>query len=127
MRSGAWTLSAMRRAAVLASAVVLGSSSGPAVAHHGWSQYGDEEFTLSGVVGEVYLGNPHGELKVSVDGKVWNVVLGPPFRNQRAGIEDGVIELGDDVTAYGNRHRDEGTLEMKTQRLEVGDKAYQIY
>lgn len=114
-----------RAAAALSLTVALGASA--ALAHHGWSGYLDEDFTLTGVVEVVELGNPHGRLDVRADGGVWNVVLGPPFRNQRAGISDGVIQVGDTVTAHGHRHRDPDRLEIKTERLEVGDQVYDIY
>ena len=75
----------------------------PALAHHGWSGYLDYDFELTGVVEEIDLGQPHGHLMVHAEGGMWDVVLGPPFRNQRAGITDGVIEIGDTVTASGHR------------------------
>jgi Family of unknown function (DUF6152) len=114
-----------RAAAALFLTLALGTSA--ALAHHGWSGYLDEEFTLTGVVEAVDLGNPHGRLDVRADGGVWNVGLGPPFRNERAGISDGVIKVRDTVTAHGHRHRDPDRLEMKTERLEVGDQVYDIY
>jgi hypothetical protein len=114
-----------RAAAALFVTAALGKSA--VLAHHGWSGYLDEEFTLTGVVEAVDLGNPHGRLDVRANGGVWNVVLGPPFRNERAGISDGVIKVGDTVTAHGHRHRDPNQLEMKTERLEIGDQVYDIY
>jgi Family of unknown function (DUF6152) len=114
-----------RAAAALFLTAALGTSA--ALAHHGWSGYLDEDFTLTGVVEEISLGNPHGHLMVRSDGEVWDVVLGPPARNQRAGVTDGAIAVGDTVTAYGHRHRDPAQLEMKTERIEVGDQVYDIY
>jgi hypothetical protein len=112
-------------ALALAGALALGA--GGAQAHHGWSGYGGEDFSLTGVVEEVSLGNPHGLLVVRNGEGVWDVVLGPPFRNQRAGITDGVIEVGATVTAHGKRHNDPDRLEMKTERLEVDGTSYEIY
>jgi hypothetical protein len=114
-----------RAAAALVLTLALGPRS--ALAHHGWSGYLDEDFSLTGVVEEIDLGQPHGHLMVRADGGVWNVVLGPPARNRRAGISDGVIEVGDTVNARGKRHRDPDRLEMKTERLEVGGQVYDIY
>ena len=114
-----------RAASALILALALGAPA--ALAHHGWSGYLDDDFVLTGVVEAIDLGNPHGRLNVRADGQVWNVVLGPPSRNERAGISDGVIEIGQTVTAYGKRHRDPERLEMKTERIEVGDKVYDIY
>jgi hypothetical protein len=109
----------------LALALVLGAS--PAFAHHGWSGYLDDDFSLTGVVEEIDLGQPHGHLMVRANGEIWDVVLGPPSRNRRAGISDGVIQVGATVTALGKRHRDPDRLEMKTERLEVGEEVYDIY
>ncbi len=106
-------------------ALVLGATA--AVAHHGWSGYSDTPFTLTGVVEEVELGQPHGHLMVSADGGHWDVVLGPPARNRRAGLVDGVVEVGATVTAYGKRHRDPDRHEMKTERLQVGGQTFDIY
>jgi hypothetical protein len=114
-----------RAAAALFLTLALGAPA--ALAHHGWSGYGDDDFVLTGVVEAIDLGNPHGHLDVRADGGVWNVVLGPPARNQRAGITDGVIKVGDTVTAYGHRHREPDRLEMKTERLEMGEHVFEIY
>ncbi|MGH6885840.1 MAG: hypothetical protein ACREGK_07185 [Geminicoccales bacterium] len=98
-----------------------------AFGHHGWSGYTEDDFTLTGVVEEVTLGGAYGELKLRAPGGIWEVVLGPPFRNQRAGITAGVIAIGDTVTAHGHRHVDPGLLEIKTERLELGEKVYEIH
>ncbi len=99
----------------------------PAAAHHGWRSFGDTPFELSGTVEEVFLGNPHGELAVRADDGVWEVGLGPPYRNRRAGIEEGTIAVGDRVTAIGKRARDPEERAMKTERLIVGERTYDIY
>jgi hypothetical protein len=117
----------MKRSAAVTVVLALILMTAKAFAHHGWSGYTDDDFSLTGVVEEITLGGAHGELKVRADGGVWDVVLGPPFRNQRAGITDGVIEIGDTVTAYGHRHVEPERLEMKTERLEVGEELYDIY
>jgi hypothetical protein len=114
-----------RAAAALVLTLALGAPA--ALAHHGWSGYLDDDFVLTGVVEEIELGQPHGHLMVHADGGMWDVVLGPPARNQRAGINDGVIKVGDTVTAQGKRHRDPERHEMKTERLTVGEKVYDIY
>jgi hypothetical protein len=114
-----------RAAAALFLTLALGAPA--ALAHHGWSGYLDDDFVLTGVVEEIDLGQPHGHMMVHADGGMWDVVLGPSARNLRAGISDGVIKVGDTVTAYGKRHRDPDRLEMKTERLTVGEKVYDIY
>lgn len=50
----------------------------PALAHHGWGWTDGGEFTLTGVVAEADLGNPHGVLTVDVDGEAWTVEVGQP-------------------------------------------------
>ena len=97
-------------------------------AHHGWGGYGNEEFSLTGTVVEKHFGNPHDRLIVEAeDGQRWNVVMSPPRSTARAGFGEDRVKIGDKVTAYGHRHRDAGTLEMKTERLRVGDELYDLY
>ena len=99
----------------------------PAFAHHGWSWYGDDPFTLTGTVVETHFGNPHDRLTIESEGQRWNVVLSPPRRSQRAGFDQSRIAIGDRVTAYGHRHAERGNFEMKTERIEVGDETYDLY
>ena len=117
----------MKRSAALTLALASALLAAKAFAHHGWSGYAEDDFVLTGVVEEIDLGNPHGHLMVRSNGSVWDVVLGPPFRNSRAGITDGVIAIGDTVTAHGHRHHDPDRLEMKTERLEAGEEVFDIY
>jgi hypothetical protein len=102
-------------------------AAGTAAAHHGWSWYGDEEFTLSGTVVEKHFGNPHDRLTVEADGQRWNLVLSPPRGTARSGFGTDKVELGDTVTAFGHRHGDAATLEMKTERIRVGEALYDLY
>ena len=59
-----------------------------ALAHHGWAWAEDEEFTLTGVIRGVRLGNPHGELDVEAADGLWTAEIGQPYRNDRAGLTD---------------------------------------
>ena len=101
--------------------MLLGFFSSLAFAHHGWSWYGEEDFSLSGKVIETHFGNPHDRLTVETDGKQWNLVLSPPNRSRRAGFDDDEIKVGDTITSFGRRHRDDAMLEMKTERLKVDE------
>lgn len=112
---------------ILPIALIAGLFSTLAFAHHGWSWYGDDAFSLTGTVVETHLGNPHDRLTVEADGQQWNLVLSPPGRSRRARFDDSQINVGDTVTAFGRRHRERGTLEMKTERLKVGDQTYDLY
>ena len=110
-----------------AAAILFGALASSAIAHHGWGGYTSVDFTLTGTVVDTHLGNPHDRLTVEVDGEMWNVVLSPPGRSRRAGFNDSMIKVGDTVTMLGNRHANEGTLEMKTRRITVQDHNYDLY
>ena len=98
------------------------------MAHHGWGGYGTEEFSLSGTVQSANLGGPHGLVRVrDTGGRVWDVVLGPPGHQRRAGLTEDALPAGVAVTAYGHRHLDPNRLEMKTERLVVAGRAFDIY
>jgi len=101
--------------------------SGIAFAHHGWSWYGDSDFSLSGTVIATHFGNPHDRLTIEADGREWNLVLSPPQRSRRAGFDDTEVTVGDSVTAFGHRHRDSATFEMKTERIKVDQSTYDLY
>lgn len=97
-------------------------------AHHGWQGYRSEDFEITGIVeSSVSVAGPHASLKIRVDGAVWNVVLAPPPRTERAGLKAGMIPVGETVTAYGHRHRDPKTLEIKTERLRWKDRLFNVY
>ena len=99
---------------------------GAASAHHGWTTYSDAEAQVSGVVESAELGAPHGVLKVRASDGVWNVMLAPPAAIQRAGLTMEAIPKGARVTARGHKRTD-GTLEIKTERLVVGAKTFDLY
>lgn len=110
--------------AVLASALAIAL---PAWAHHGWADYQAEESEVSGVVQSVELGAPHGLIKVKAANGVWDVMLAPPAGIQRAGLERSALPVGTRVTARGHRHNDPARLEIKTERLIVGNRTYDLY
>ena len=64
-------------AAALGAALFLPSV---ALAHHGWNWTTGENIELTGTITEVSLGNPHGELTLDVDGTLWTVEVGQPWR-----------------------------------------------
>lgn len=115
-----------RRAAVgIALAVLLGG--GPAAAHHGWSWTESGFFELTGTIEDIYIGNPHATLDVAVDGTVWKVELAPPSRTVSAGFTEDAAAVGDEVTAIGNRSREETERRMKAVRLIVNGETYDVY
>ena len=110
--------------AIMAAALAIAL---PAVAHHGWADYLDTEYEVTGIVQSVELGAPHGLIKVKAADGVWDVMLAPPAGIQRAGLERSALPVGTRVTARGHRHRDPARLEIKTERLVVGTRTYDLY
>ena len=109
-------------AGLLSAALVL-----PALGHHGWSWTADGMFQVEGVIKEIYLGNPHATLDVDVEGEIWRVELAPPRQTERAGFNEASAKVGDEITAIGNRSRDDTEKRMKAVRLTVGGKTYDVY
>lgn len=98
-----------------------------AIAHHGWSWTKDGFFELTGVVTEVYVGNPHATLEVDVEGVIWQVELAPPGPTTNAGFTEDVAPAGTEIIAIGNRSQDENETRMKAVRVIVGGKTYDVY
>jgi hypothetical protein len=100
----------------------------PAGAHHGWDDYQDEQFEITGTLATpVSLAGPHGTAQIAANGEVWDIVLAPSPRTARAGLREGVIPVGDTVTASGHRHRDAATLEIKVERVTWNDTVFDVY
>ena len=98
----------------------------PAAAHHGWAAFSEAESEVTGTVVSAELGAPHGELKVRAADGIWNVQLAPPAAIVRSGLTMEAIPAGTKITARGHKRVD-GTLEIKTERLVVGDRTYDLY
>jgi Family of unknown function (DUF6152) len=110
----------------IAAAIFLSTMS--ASAHHGWGGYLEATTDISGTVtSPVSLAGPHAAMKIRVDGQEWDVVLAPPARSERAGLREGMIPVGADVTVHGNRHRDPKKFEIKTSRLTWNGKTFNVY
>jgi hypothetical protein len=100
----------------------------PAIAHHGWAGYAEEEFELSGTLEtQVALAGPHGTMKIKVDNQIWDIVLSPPPRVQGAGLTSQSIPLGAKVTVRGHRHLDAKRFEVKTERVIYNGKTFNVY
>jgi hypothetical protein len=103
-------------------------SSAPAVAHHGWGGYLDQTTDISGTVeSPVSMAGPHATMKIRAEGQVWDVVLAPPARTERAGLKEDMIPVGAQVTVHGNRHRDPKRFEIKTTRLTWNGRVFNVY
>jgi hypothetical protein len=97
-------------------------------AHHGWSNYGTDEFSLTGAVDtSVSYAGPHATMKIRADGQVWNIVLAAGNRVAAAGLKEGMIPVGSQVTVEGHRHRDPKVLEVKTERVKWNNRLFNVY
>jgi hypothetical protein len=116
----------MTRLSIAGLASVLAFTAGAAWAHHGWTIYSNQEGQVSGVVEAAELGAPHGLLKVRTGDGLWDVMLAPPAAIERSGLTLQAIPKGAKVTARGHKRTD-GTREIKTERLIVGGKTFDLY
>jgi hypothetical protein len=119
-------LKLLRRRSLLGAAL-LALVALPAFAHHGWAWTEQGFFELTGVIKEIYLGNPHATLDVDAEGEVWRVELAPPGPTAAAGFVEGVAKPGDEVIAIGSRSADPNEKRMKAVRLIIGGTTYDVY
>ena len=101
----------------------------PALAHHGWSGQGSEQFELTGKVRQdVSLSGPHATMQIEdADGRIWDLTLAPPARTNRAGLKEGVIPMGAEVTISGHRNSDPNRYEVKTERVSWNGQNFDVY
>jgi Family of unknown function (DUF6152) len=111
-------------AAALAAALLLPSV---ALAHHGWNWTTGENIELTGTVRAVSLGNPHGELTLDVDGTLWTVEVGQPWRNSQAGLKDGDLAEGVVLTVSGEPSANPEEKVLKVERLWIDGTEYELY
>ena len=120
----------VRSPRILAGAVLIACAmlTLPVRAHHGWGGYHDSQFELSGTVETaVSLAGPHATMRVRASGQVWDVVLAPSARTERAGLKEGIIPLGAAVKVSGHRHRDPNKFEVKTERVTWNGRTFNVY
>lgn len=98
-----------------------------ASAHHGWAWTTGENIELTGIIEETKLGNPHGVLKVDVDGEVWTIEVGQPWRNQRSGLREGDLAKGVEIRAIGEPSADPAEKRLKAERLFLGGHEHVLY
>ncbi|ADZ69936.1 DUF6152 family protein [Polymorphum gilvum] len=106
---------------------LAGLRADPAAAHHGWSWTTGRNLQLVGVIVEVRLGNPHGMLKVDAEGDVWTVEVGQPWRNQRAGLRDGDLAVGTEITIIGEPSANLDDRLLKAEKIRIGGRDYDLY
>jgi hypothetical protein len=97
-----------------------------AFAHHGWSDYDSSKpLDFTGTIRESGFENPHGTLRLEVEKEVWYVVLAPPQRMRDRGLTPEMVAPGEKVRVVGYPHR-ERALEMRAERIVVGDKTVEL-
>jgi hypothetical protein len=112
-------------AAVVALAMALAA---PVSAHHGWSEYQQEQFEITGTLATpVSLAGPHGTAQIQVGEDLWDIVFAPSTRTAAAGLTEDAIPEDATVTASGHRHLEDTTLEMKAERVTYGETVFDVY
>jgi len=91
----------MRLLFIAVLALGLAAPAAGALAHHGWSWTTGGNIDLTGIIKTVRLGNPHGILKIDVEGEEWTAEVGQPWRNRRAGLKDGDLAEGVEIRVIG--------------------------
>ena len=101
----------------------------PLLAHHGWSSYDEEKpVELTGVILESGYDNPHGFVRLKVDGgerKVWHVVLAPPSRMEARGLSREMLKKGASAGVVGYAHREKGD-ELRAERITIEGKTTEL-
>ena len=107
-------------------AAIAAGLPGLALAHHGWSEYdASKALKLTGKIVESGYEHPHGHVRLETPGKSWNVVLAPPSRMERRGLEKAALKPGASVTVEGYPNRDKPE-EMRAERITVGGKTVEL-
>ncbi len=97
-----------------------------ALAHHGWSEYDSSKvLKLTGKIVESGYEHPHGHARMETPGKTWNVILAPPSRMERRGLEKGMLKPGVTATVEGYPNRDKPE-EMRAERIIINGKTVEL-
>ncbi len=94
--------------------------------HHGWSEYDSSRpLRLTGKIIESGYEHPHGHAQLQAQGKTWRVILAPPSRMERRGLQKAALQPGTLVTVegYPNRGKPE---EMRAERISIQDKVVEL-
>ena len=103
-----------------------------ALAHHGWSEYDSSKtLKLTGKIVESGYEHPHGHVQldaVGADakaGKTWRVILAPPSRMERRGLQKEWLKSGATATVEGYANR-EHPQEMRAERIIINGKTIEL-
>lgn len=100
---------------------------GAVFAHHGWSWTTGENLELVGTITETSLGMPHGDLALDVDGTLWTIEVGQPWRNSSAGLKEGDLAPGVELTVSGEPSANADEKLLKVERLWLNGTLYELY
>ena len=100
-----------------------------AVAHHGWTGYDEQKtLNLTGVILDSGYDNPHGFVRLQVDGergKTWTAVLAPPSRMETRGLSKEMLKKGTTATVVGYPNRKDPN-ELRVERITIGGKTTEL-
>lgn len=97
-----------------------------ATGHHGWSEYdASKPLKLTGKIVESGYEHPHGHVRLETPGKTWHVVLAPPSRMERRGLEKAALKPGVAVTVEGYPNREKAE-ELRAERISVNGKTVEL-
>ena len=96
------------------------------LAHHGWGWATGEEFEITGIIVEVRLGNPHGEVDLQVGDDIWVIEVGQPWRNERAGLAKKLTK-GRTILVHGHRSAKKSEKLVKAERVVIDGKDHNLY
>ena len=95
-------------------------------AHHGWSEYDSSKvLKLTGKIVESGYEHPHGHVRLETPGKTWTVVLAPPSRMERRGLEKAQLKPGTIATVEGYPNRDKPE-ELRAERILIDGKTIEL-
>ncbi len=97
-----------------------------AYAHHGWSEFDqNEEVTVTGVVEEPAFEYPHAKMKLNAEGETWDIIMAPPRRLNRMGVSDTNLQEGMTVTVTGHPHHENDNM-MRIFEITIDDETISI-
>ena len=119
-----------RKIAVLgAGSLLIVGMSAQVSAHHGWGGQERAQMDISGtVLTAAQINGPHGSMQVEdQNGQVWDITLASGSRARRADLVDNVFPVGAEVTVRGNRNSDMNRYELKSVRVTMDGKNFDLY
>lgn len=116
-------------AALSAGSLLLAGVSTQVIAHHGWGGQDRDQIDISGTVHTAaQINGPHGTMQVEdANGQIWDITLASGRRAQRAGLVDDVFPVGAKVVVRGNRNSDPNRFELKSVRVTMDGKNFDLY